>query len=210
MSLVGTVRLDGTSMFMGAVLDELPGASLQVQYQATATEYTFEASGCDFDSLERALAADETIADPRVISDFDSVRVYRVRPTLDRPLLSEAAASLDVQVLETESVDGEWQVRVRLPDRSALAELKRHYEEYGVEFRVQRLYSETSLGGNDENLTDAQRDVLVTAYEMGYLEEPRACSLADLAAELGVSSSAASGRFRRGVAELVERHVITE
>ncbi len=58
------------------------------------------------------------------------------------------------------------------------------------------------MGG--AGLTDAQYDALVTAYRSGYFEEPRALSLSELAEELGISPTAASGRLRRATKRLVE------
>jgi len=209
MPLVGSVRLGGDAALMQSVLSTVPEATLQAQYQATADEYTFEASGCDFGALEAALRADDTVSDPRMLADFGGVRVYRVRPTMDRPLLSEAAAELDVQLLETRSVDGEWHMRMRLPDREALAALKAYCDEHGIGLQVKQLYTEAGPERVDEVLTDAQAEVLAAAYEMGYLKQPQDCSLSAVADELGISSTAASGRLRRGVAALVERHVVT-
>jgi predicted DNA binding protein len=47
-------------------------------------------------------------------------------------------------------------------------------------------------------LTDRQREVLDTAIQLGYFEVPRECTLAEVAAELGIDKSTASGILRRG------------
>ncbi len=56
-------------------------------------------------------------------------------------------------------------------------------------------------------LTERQREVLDTAVRMGYFEVPRDCTLAELAAELGVDKSTISTILRRGEAQLVKSFV---
>lgn len=61
------------------------------------------------------------------------------------------------------------------------------------------------LGGADSErlLTDRQRELLETAVREGYFEVPRSCTLAEVADEVGVDTSTASGVIRRGEARLV-------
>ena len=62
------------------------------------------------------------------------------------------------------------------------------------------------LRGTDESaglVTDRQREVLETARRAGYFEVPRDCTLADVAAAVGIDTSTASGILRRGQARIV-------
>lgn len=56
----------------------------------------------------------------------------------------------------------------------------------------------------DSLLTDRQRELLETAVREGYFEVPRGCTLAELAAEVGVDKSTASTVLRRGEGRLVK------
>lgn len=79
--------------------------------------------------------------------------------------------------------------------------------DHGIKMTIQRVFSQTELEKiGTSGMTDAQRETLVEAVECGYLEIPRECSLTELGAELGVSESAASQRFRRGVKNLIQQH----
>lgn len=53
-------------------------------------------------------------------------------------------------------------------------------------------------------LTGRQREVLETALRAGYFEVPRECTLGEVAAELEVDKSTASGVLRRGQSRLVK------
>ena len=57
--------------------------------------------------------------------------------------------------------------------------------------------------GREDLLTPRQREVLEAAVRNGYFEVPRECTLAELAADLGIDKSTASGILRRGEARIV-------
>lgn len=57
-------------------------------------------------------------------------------------------------------------------------------------------------------LTDRQRECLAAALREGYYEVPRECTLADLAATLGVDKSTASETLRRGEARVLKRFLV--
>jgi predicted DNA binding protein len=52
-------------------------------------------------------------------------------------------------------------------------------------------------------LTDRQRECLAAAHATGYFEVPKDCTLAELAADLGVDKSTASETIRRATARVV-------
>ncbi|WP_123536844.1 helix-turn-helix domain-containing protein [Halosimplex salinum] len=106
-----------------------------------------------------------------------------------------------------------WVQRGRFADRDAFDELRTFWQR-NVPFRLRKL---TRVGdgadgfagpaGSDDGLTDAQRDAVRAAYEMGYFEIPRRASLEDVADELDIAASSCSERLRRAQTHLVEAHV---
>lgn len=59
--------------------------------------------------------------------------------------------------------------------------------------------------GFGDLLTDAQSEILMAALESGYYEQPRGCTLTELAAKAGVAKSTASETLRSAEATLVKR-----
>jgi len=57
--------------------------------------------------------------------------------------------------------------------------------------------------GIESNLTETQRDTLLTALQAGYFDVPRRINLQDLAEQFGISDTALSQRLRRGLTELL-------
>jgi hypothetical protein len=70
---------------------------------------------------------------------------------------------------------------------------------YGYE-----LLSVVHADGDEDLLTDRQREALRAALRAGYFEVPRRCTLAEVADRLGVDKSTASETIRRGQARVVE------
>lgn len=209
MSVLAAAELHGAGTSLGETLLEHPGARVELQTQASAGTGALEVEYDDFEAFESSLRSDPTLESVESVTDLDDRRVFVVRAGSDRPRVTPRADELGIQVLKTTASGGYWRFRMRAPDREALRELREFCTDHDLEFRITNLASEQeeSVGGV---LTPAQEELLVAAYEAGYFEQPRAASLDDLADELGISSSAASGRLRRGVEALVESTVVDD
>ena len=160
------------------------------------------ATGDDLDAFEAALAADEAVADLTTLAETDESRVYAVRIAIPGDETAYAAlVDCGGQILALEhDVDGV-HARVRLPSREAYVALKEAWERRYGDLRTLGLYTER--GGDGLALTPKQREALAVAIDRGYFDVPRRATLAEVAAELGVSDTAASQRIRRGCRELV-------
>ena len=160
------------------------------------------ATGDDLDAFETTLAADEKVVDLTILTETGDSRVYALRFAV--PGDETAYATLvdcGGQILALEhDVDGV-HARVRLPSREAYVALKAAWERQYGDLRTLGLYTER--GGDGLTLTPKQREALVVAIDRGYFDVPRRATLAEVAAELGVSDTAASQRIRRGCRELV-------
>jgi predicted DNA binding protein len=65
------------------------------------------------------------------------------------------------------------------------------------------LLSKVDADRTETLVTDRQRELLAAALRRGYFEVPRECTLAELAAAVGVDKSTASGVLRRGEARII-------
>jgi len=190
-------------------IETVPGISIRVvPHSATDPEtglFFFRVSNHDFATFEAAIEADPTVDESSLVIESDADRVYRLRHTPETELLSPKAARVGGLMLEARSRDGGWVVRLQLPDREALADLWEHCEGRGMTFELERLYQQGDWESEGATgLTEAQREALLTAYQHGYFEEPRETSQQEVADLLGISSTAAGGRIRRGTSKLIE------
>lgn len=211
MALIGEARLD--SPLLASALAAAPGMTLRledVRMPGEAdTRFLMWASGDDLPAFEAALEDESTVAEYRVLTDLGGRRLYRFTLSEEGVAAStySDAAAQDIVVLDLEATVDGIRVLARLPSRDALAAYARACERRGVSFQVRRLYREEAAGGAEPigqyGVTDAQREALVSALEMGYFDVPRDTSLEAVAEELGVSGQALSTRLRRGQANLV-------
>lgn len=186
----------------------VPEAVIESRYHAATNvgvPYLFYSVTCsDYDAFDAALAEDESVQDPVVVAADDSSRLYRVEPTpglLVVPELIKRGGAL----LGGTCQDGTWTSRFQFPDRESLVGFGQFCRDLDATFDVRRLFrAENSGEWGDAGLTDAQREALVVAFDRGFFDDPRTATLEDVAEALGISSTAAGRRLRRGTYRLVE------
>jgi predicted DNA binding protein len=155
-----------------------------------------------------ALATDPTIKHVQTIEGGD-------RPLYEVRLVDEGAArdlfpimAKTGGIVESATVtEAGWHCRLLFPNREAMNRYFDRCSEYDVDFEVEHLEEYRPEGPT--GLTEAQREALRTALELGYYDVPRAADLDDVGDRLGITSTAASERLRRGVKRMIERTVDT-
>lgn len=164
------------------------------------------AEGGDFDAFERGLEADPTVGDPGRVAKLNGSRLYQgelvgegLRASIYPTLVEEGGV-----IRELSATYEGWEFRVVFPDQGSVDRFFEFCRDRDLDYDVRRVYEERSGGIDDcPALTGPQREALIAALEVGYLDVPRESSLGDLGDHLNVSDTAASQRFRRGVRALV-------
>lgn len=155
----------------------------------------------DVDEALRGSAIVESFGIVDTIGGEAQVRVER--PRQESGLLEtlwDAAGDL----LEAAGDEQTWVLRARFDDDDGLAAFDRACSEAGILVAQDRSDAgriEADL--YEAGLTLVQRETLLDALELGYFDVPRRTTLAELAAETGVSDNAISQRLRRGMKTLV-------
>ena len=171
------------------------------------------------DTVEEAFESTAFVGEYLLVASEGDRRRYRIRPGAsmaeqlgdhlddldDLRALYEAPLHVEsIRVTATE-----WRQRGRFADRDAFNELRTFWQRNDVPFRLYRLTSDDAgdrFAAADDELIDAQRAAVRTAYEMGQFDIPRQASLEDVAAELDISASSLSERLRHAQTHLVETH----
>ncbi len=190
-------------------LDAVPDMVLHTEtihlHPPEAPKGIFMAQGGDFQTFEQTIDVDPTIATFERLSTIDGRRLYRItfseegEAVLTYPVLAEH----DGVLLDTTGTHEGLEIRARFPSREALLHYRKACKEREVPFHLHSLYLEGRIR-NDGGLTgpygvtDAQRDAILCALDLGYFAIPRQTTLADVADELGISTQAVSQRLRRG------------
>lgn len=160
----------------------------------------------DFDAFEAALADDPTVTPPRKIIEFDEQRLYQLdlvekgRRTSIYPILVKQGGIIQ----ELTATHQGWEFRASFPEYEDFRAFREFCDRYDIGITLHSVYvRDTAIESTGDELTEQQREFLLTALEVGYFEIPRRASLAEVADEVGISSNAASERLRRGMRTLV-------
>lgn len=162
----------------------------------------------DFERVDEAIADDPTVLNPSVLAEQETRRLYRFDFTSE-----SVGFALESEILRNGGVvegaratNNRWQVRIRVPTRESMNQVIQYGRTHDIDFTVERVFETSTITRVDgPRLTESQRETLLEAVECGYLEIPRESSLEELGERLGVSQSAVSQRFRRGVKNLIQQ-----
>jgi predicted DNA binding protein len=168
------------------------------------TAFPFFVRYRDREALERAFDEDDTVADYQLVDWTDGTGIYYLEYTPETVLISTVVAEVNGVLVSTQTKGDGWAARLVLPDRSSLSTVWEYAAEHGIDLDIVEIYGNDDVTGERSyGLTDEQRETLLFAYERGYFAEPREIDLGGVADEMGLSSTAASGRMRRGMRNLI-------
>ena len=215
MSITVTLHIEHERLALVYTLQQLEGVDIEVVTQGTtdpgSSEFPFLVEHDDRERLEEAFEADPTVEAYELVEWADDTGVYYIEHTDETKLVSTTVSDANGFLVRAESERNGWLVRVRLPDRTALNAVWEYAVDNDMRLDIVEIHSDDTAGsGPSYGLTDEQRTALLMAYESGYFVEPREMSLDELASELDLSSTAMSGRLRRGMRNLIAATLATE
>lgn len=208
MSITVKLQIEHELNALGPTLRRLENVEIRPITQATtdpgATDFPFLIEYDDREALEEMLDEDATVDSYELVGWSDQTGIYFIEHTPDTKLISTAVTDANGFLVHTESRGNGWVVQLLLPNREALMSIWEYTNENDIQLDIIEIYGANEAGTEmSYGLTDEQKAALLTAYESGYFEEPRNTSLKGVADELGISSTAVSGRLRRGVGNLI-------
>jgi len=215
MSIIAKLRIEHDRLALVPTLQVLDGVEVRVVSQRNtapgATVFPFLIDYEDRDELESVLADDETVADYELVDWIDESGIYYIEHTPETQFISNAVTDVNGFLIQAATDSSGWIVRVLLPSREDLNTVWEYAKDHDIAFEILELYeNEDTEGEMSYGLTEEQRTALRLAYHSGYFGEPRATSLDEVSDELGLSSTATSGRLRRGMRNLVSATLIDE
>lgn len=212
--VIAKLRVEHPTIPLTPTSRDAPRTDFYPEFQPASTADSallFVTMEHDVERLDSALAADETIAGSRLVTDLGTRRVYRVELSDRATVFTRELANLAIQILEFQSDDGGWLLRLQLPDRDALVAFCEYCDAEAIHCELETLYEDDRRGGlGGYGLTDPQRDAIIAAYHQGYFNDPREVTLEDLATEMGISAAALGRRLRRATDALVTQTLLRD
>lgn len=205
MSVIAVVDIPADEFPMGQLLAEQPDLRLHLERVVPSGPSVipyFWAPMEAIDGIEERLS-DAADVESFVIDSLDGAVLVRAEWSADMDGWFPVLQGSDATILEAIGQADRWSMTLRFDDREDLTRFYRHGVEEGYSIEVREVHNAGRVPDWRRGVTDVQYETLVTALELGSFDVPRRRNLVDLAAELGISDTAASERLRRGRSALV-------
>lgn len=190
---------------LGTVFEALPDVQVELERVIPTEESVipyFWVEGTDVDDVVTHFSMHPGVRDIRAVDRFDSRHLLRCEWVAEYTGILAGLTEANVALLSGVGTEDEWRFEVRSESREAIAEFQQYCLDEDIPIRVVTIHT---LGPMDTDLqlTDAQREALLEAYDQGYYDSPRDATLSDIGEDLGISQQAVGERLRRGVRRLV-------
>ncbi|WP_160113982.1 helix-turn-helix domain-containing protein [Halobellus limi] len=197
-------------MALAHVIESVPHVEIralqEVSTDPTHNMHYFIVNRGSTRQFEESVEADHTVATAQRVPSYEDQPVYRIEFTPDTLLLGSIVTEENGFALNAYRHGDGWIERWQLPDHESLQKIWNFADERSFTFEIFEIHQVSNYSrGNGHGLTEKQQELLAIAYRNGYFDKPRGMTLEEIAERLDISTSAASGRLRRGVKQLIER-----
>jgi len=161
--------------------------------------------------VEKTIRQDASIVQLQEVVGGSTQRIYQFHFKREGVVMfTPSTFGFGIHLSELWSGEDRWLARIHAPSQDRLREYVESCHDRGATVEIQKLYSQTELswdstaGPGSNLLTEEQWAAMTVAYDCGYFDEPRECSLETVGEALGISPSAAGRRIRRATHRIVE------
>lgn len=218
--MASSVVLDFTSPNEGApavslrrLVQRIPSATLEIVDVRgggpTITLYLW-VRNVEADRFATAATAEPNLAGLDRLDDHETGTLWGLDWCVDSPLVA-SLRSTGGHPLEVVGTSDAWRLSVWFKTPENAAAFQRECHASGVPITVHQFDSMANeLADDATSLTEAQRETLTLARELGYFDDPRTITQRELADALDVSAPAVSHRLRRGYRALIDDALLAE
>lgn len=204
LSLGGFVLSDAVAMYPDAEFELVPLAGT-----VSKLSPLLSVVGVQRELMTAALVDDSTTADVELSSTSgdDGHLLYRVEWESDRPLLDHLTETTGAHIQRARVVSGRWLLKVYFPDSEDVSSTLEFCERRGFDVQIARIYGVEESDETPFDLSQSQYEAVRLALDRGYYNIPQDSTMAELAAELGISQQAFSERLHRAHQNLASNAV---
>lgn len=198
---------------LGSVFDSFPDVEVELERLIPQEEQMipyFWVRGAEASDIEAAFDDHAGVSSIRLVDSVADEYLMRAKWAREYVGLLSTIDVTDLVLLSgVGTIDG-WDFEVRAEHHDQIGEFRARCQDHDINIEITAVHALLPIQGEGYGLTDTQREALVVAYERGYFDSPRACSLDDVAAELGITQQSLSSRLRRGHRRLVGATLVRE
>lgn len=207
MSVIARFTVPADQFALGDVLEVRTGIKVRLESMIPTGDSTIPylwVPSDDADAVQKTLQNSPLVEDVGLVDETGTETLVRVDWSAEVDGLVDVIESTEAVILEAEGRGDNWSFRLRFPDRQHLSEFYRTCLDEGIRLDLDEVNNPLgSAGGIEYDITESQREALLTALEAGYFDVPRKINLQDLAEQFGISDTALSQRLRRGLTGLL-------
>lgn len=213
MATVAVLNFPVTAIGLEQTFHEVPGCLCRIEESAfnnltSATHLWISGPSCH--RVQEALQADTSVHEWTLINEEEGEWLFAVKFDEDGRLPQEIIQDRGGTVLEAIGGPDGWTLKVRFPNRAALADAADEFDRLECEATYESIRDRQEFDtARITALSDAQREAVEAALERGYFKIPRETSLKELATHLGVSHQSLSERLRRAFEILAYDSLVT-
>ncbi|WP_049925846.1 helix-turn-helix domain-containing protein [Halopiger goleimassiliensis] len=214
MSVIATVAVPATAFRLGSLLDWDADATVSVETTVPTSEHIVPYLWVPADAVDDVvdtLEADRTVASASIVDEIDDSALVKVEWTGAVNGLLEAIRRNEAIVTSAVGTPSRWTFRLRFPSDEDLSAFYADCADRDIRVELVELHQAVSADRDRRfGLTNAQRELVLAAYDAGYFDVPRRTTLVELGDRLDISDSAVSQRLRRGLAALIGSTLVTD
>lgn len=206
MAVVAEFAIDAMEFPLGRLFEDMSGITLELERVIPTDRSIIPYLWVRGAEVEDISALPDRLPDLEAIALVDQVAdEYLLRlEWKDSDGIVEAIIETEIVLLSGVGSADRWTFEVRGDDRDTVSKFQRYCREHDIPITLTGLHALSRLqGGEEYDLTDAQREALELAYERGYFQVPREASLEEIAEELGITGQSLGSRLRRGMHRLI-------
>lgn len=196
---------------LGDVFEHVPEAQVELErlipHSSLVIPY-FWVRGVEAEDIEAAFQAHSGVTNVELVDSVDTEYLMRTEWDPEYFGILRAFAAEHVVVLSGIGTRDGWRFEVRGDSHEDISEFRNRCQQEGSRINITAVHALLPIKGEGYELTDAQHEALVAAYEGGYFDSPKTATLADIASELGITQQSLSSRLRRGHRRLIAATLI--
>lgn len=207
MATEATFTVPSTAFPLGSIFEQLPGVTVELERIIPSRDVVvpyFWVRGRPVDDVEAAFAEHPGVNDIKLVDSIDDQYLLRVEWAMDYDGVLATLTEIGLALIEAVGTNEQWTFDVRGDERDDVADFQRRCRDLDIPITLTRIHALTPLDPDvGAGLTDPQREALTLAYERGYFNTPRDCTMAEIGEELGITQQAVASRLRRGIEQIL-------
>lgn len=197
---------------LGTIFENLPDVTVEMERllpQKSMIVPYFWVRGGHPEDIESCFEAHPGVHSITLVDSVEDEYLMRAEWDPEYAGILNALAEEDISVLSAIGTSDGWDFDVRGESHEAISDFRAITQEDDIPIEITAVHDLLPIEGDGNELTDAQREALVLAYERGYFDSPREASLEDVAEELEITQQSLSSRIRRGHRRLIAGALIS-